>query len=463
MAIRRRLAWTMAALVAVGTVGLTVIPATAEGESGAETSAPRAAKPLSETTSKGLAYLVNQQHADGGWGQGGGWRINTQGGGRVDGGNAQDPSDVGNTCIATLALIRAGHTPGQGAYAKNVERAVEFITKHVDQADDDSLYVTPIRDTQLQQKIGRYVDTFLAALVLSELKGKLPDSDAEGLVLASLEKAIKKIEKNQQANGNFAGNAGWASTLSMCLCSKAINRARQSGVQVAQEALDRDFDGAVAAIESKKMRPKGVAAGRVGSRGGGVVPALSGRPVASARVVLGLAGDAGVDLYSDSSNVGRLQELANTNEERKREAKRLLLDESAPKEAKDKARLVLNDVLKVEKAKASAVNGILGRLDDKGFIAGFGNNGGEEFLSYMNISETLVVDGGEKWNDWDQSITKNLEQAQNQDGSWSGHHCITGRTFCTAAALLTLMADRAPIPESPKADAEKVAVRETSK
>ena len=36
--------------------------------------------------------------------------------------------------------------------------------------------------------------------------------------------------------------------------------------------------------------------------------------------------------------------------------------------------------------------------------------------------------------------------AQNEDGSWSGHHCITGRTFCTAGALLTLMADRAPMP-----------------
>jgi hypothetical protein len=34
--------------------------------------------------------------------------------------------------------------------------------------------------------------------------------------------------------------------------------------------------------------------------------------------------------------------------------------------------------------------------------------------------------------------------AQNADGSWAGHHCITGRTFCTSAALLTLLVDRAP-------------------
>ena len=43
-----------------------------------------------------------------------------------------------------------------------------------------------------------------------------------------------------------------------------------------------------------------------------------------------------------------------------------------------------------------------------------------------------------------------VTKAQNKDGSWAGHHCITGRTFCTATALLTLMADRAPIPEEPE-------------
>ena len=35
-------------------------------------------------------------------------------------------------------------------------------------------------------------------------------------------------------------------------------------------------------------------------------------------------------------------------------------------------------------------------------------------------------------------------KVQNEDGSWTGHHCITGRTFCTAAALLVMMGDRTP-------------------
>src|SRR5262245_50256398 len=80
---------------------------------------PVTAKPLSPAVKKGLEYLVAQQHPNGGWGQGGGWRVGNQGG-RVEGAEVQDPPDVGNTCIAVLALMRAGNTPNNGPYAKNV-------------------------------------------------------------------------------------------------------------------------------------------------------------------------------------------------------------------------------------------------------------------------------------------------------------------------------------------------------
>ena len=53
-------------------------------------------------------------------------------------------------------------------------------------------------------------------------------------------------------------------------------------------------------------------------------------------------------------------------------------------------------------------------------------------------------------------MVKGLEKAQDKEGSWQGHHCITGKTFCTAGALLVLMADRTPFPvEVIKASKEK--------
>ena len=73
-------------------------------------------------------------------------------------------------------------------------------------------------------------------------------------------------------------------------------------------------------------------------------------------------------------------------------------------------------------------------------MQGFGSVGGEEMLSYMMISDTLAEKGGRDFDDWNRKVSTSLSATQNADGSWSGHHCITSRTFTTAAAILTLTA-----------------------
>ncbi len=150
-------------------------------------------------------------------------------------------------------------------------------------------------------------------------------------------------------------------------------------------------------------------------------------------------------LYSTSSNTGALQDSLNTLEAREDELKDKAKNAPTKKE-RDEAQGQLKQLDDGRKAQESARATLVSKLDDPGFVAGFGNNGGEEFLSYMNISESLVVKGGEEWQKWDQSMIANLGRVQNKDGSWTGHHCITGRNFCTAAALLVLTADRAPVP-----------------
>jgi hypothetical protein len=408
-------------------------------------------QPFSKTVEQGLEYLVSQQHASGGWGQGGGWRQNAQHSGRVEGENVNDPPDLGNTCIATLALVRAGNTPEKGKYAQNVAQAVAHICEYIERSDEDSLYATDVRDTQLQSKIGRYVDTFLAGLVLSELKGKMPADGSDKRVLAALEKTVRKIEKNQQDDGNFNGNTGWASVLSQAVCSKFINRAAQAQVAVNEKVLDRDYLGTVATLDrttgkftsapaaSAPLAGESAVSARIDVRS--AVPALSARSAAA-----GAPSDAGVSLYLSASNASRISDLGNTTIVLEQRARLVLADKSASDEAKQKAESDLKRVDEVREAQKVAVRGLAEQLDDKGFIEGFGNNGGEEFLSYMNIGEMLVVQGGNEWEKWNKSISANLGRVQNQDGSWSGQHCITGRTFCTAAALLTLMADRAPVP-----------------
>jgi hypothetical protein len=68
----------------------------------------------------------------------------------------------------------------------------------------------------------------------------------------------------------------------------------------------------------------------------------------------------------------------------------------------------------------------------------FSQAGGEEYLAFHLITETMLQKGGADWKAWFPVVRDRIVDAQNADGSWTGHHCITSRTFCTAAATLVL-------------------------
>jgi hypothetical protein len=299
----------------------------------------------------------------------------------------------------------------------------------------------------------------LTGLVLSELKGKIADGPLAKRSTTALEKTIAKIERNQQKDGTFAGNNGWASVLSQSLCSKALNRAFQSGVAVKEGTLDKDFQIAVAATQPAAT-DVAVSGPMPASVSGTTEVAAAPADLSGVRLSAGYAGgttvsagriasigSAGIDLYALSAGNAVAAENINSNASKVAEARKVLEDEKATDEEKQVAQFSIQRADEMAKNQATAVDAIVKRLDDKQFVAGFGNNGGEEFLSYMNISEALLVKGGEQWEKWDRDVATNLHRVQNSDGSWSGHHCITGRTFCTGTALLALMADRAPLPE----------------
>jgi hypothetical protein len=50
--------------------------------------------------------------------------------------------------------------------------------------------------------------------------------------------------------------------------------------------------------------------------------------------------------------------------------------------------------------------------------------------------------GGKEWREWKTKITRKIVALQNNDGTWAGHHCITGRVAVTSAAILNLSLDR---------------------
>ena len=78
-------------------------------------------------------------------------------------------------------------------------------------------------------------------------------------------------------------------------------------------------------------------------------------------------------------------------------------------------------------------------------MTGFGSIGGEEFFSWLSVSESLRRTGGAEWQKWNSDMKAKLIKLQNEDGTWAGHHCITGRVAVTSAAILLLTADREPV------------------
>jgi hypothetical protein len=78
----------------------------------------------------------------------------------------------------------------------------------------------------------------------------------------------------------------------------------------------------------------------------------------------------------------------------------------------------------------------------------FSQAGGEELLAFHLITETMLQKGGADWKTWFPVVRDKMVAVQNSDGSWTGHHCITSRTFCTAAASLVLTAPNRYLPIS---------------
>jgi hypothetical protein len=370
-------------------------------------------KPLSEATRRGLAWLAKHQLQRGGWGQGDespgmGHSLDDQ----------RDRANVADTSMAVLAFLRAGNTARIGEYQDAVQHGIEYVLGQVEASDDSSLKVTDVTGTRVQMKIGQFADTFAALVMLDEARGAMRDGIANARVDAAIKKIVKKIERNQKDNGGWDGQ-GWAPVLSQALAAKGLNRAAQGGTSVSQVVLDRVEKQAQDATEGKQFAADAAA---------------------------------GVELYSGAAAASTVEESYHTKRGKADAMKAKAAKAGHGKEMQSPDAPTAAEIAHAEadaKASRKAADAsqakLAERLSDPGFVSGFGSNGGEEFLSYLLMSEALLAKGGNEWTKWDAQVTKLATGVQNGDGSWTGHHCITGRTFCTAAALLLLMADRAPV------------------
>ncbi|MGH7151970.1 MAG: hypothetical protein ACREIU_14795, partial [Planctomycetota bacterium] len=300
-----------------------------------------------------------------------------------------DEPDVANTAMAALALFRSGNTPKSGPYRDALARAVEFVRKSVEASKDGDSFVTARRSTQPQGKVGPYVDTFLACQLLAEVDGNMPDEIAQKSVRQALDRCVKKTQACQAGDGSF-NQGGWAPVLGSTFACKALQVAEAKGASVDRDALARAEDYMLG-LHNKED-------GRIDASAG-----------------------AGVVLYSKSAVAYSLSAKPRLSAEGE-------VQFAAPAAAEDRA----------------AVAAAITDLDSADVVRGFGSMGGEEFVSYMMASTSLAGPDGQASTQWNKRIRQDLAKLQNADGSWAGAHCITGRVFCTSAAVLTLVEAAAP-------------------
>ncbi|MBL6445573.1 hypothetical protein JMN32_04590 [Fulvivirga sp. 29W222] len=351
---------------------------------------------------KGLAWMAAAELSNGGWGAGSHY---SQG--------IMDPhavsADPATTAMVGMAFLRTGNTLQHGGYSVQLKHVLEYLLKAVESTTDDQLKITTETNTQIQTKLGSNIDAVLALQFFSNIVSEMEENDPDKVrVQRCMNICADKIQQQQDQDGSFKGS-GWAGVLQSSLANNALESAEYEGADIDETVLERS--------RNYQKNNYDASSGKVNAEKG-----------------------AGVVLYAVSGSVrASAKEARKVREEVDKAVKEGKLESNEPVTAEsltkigyseDEAQKYSTAYHVYESAKETA-------QEDR-VIQGFGNNGGEEFLSYLQTGESLIINQDEDWKKWYNNVSGRLISIQNEDGSWNGHHCITSPVFCTATTLLTL-------------------------
>lgn len=349
---------------------------------------------------RGLNFLIKAQNPNGGWGSGSHSQVSDPRAGQVD---------PATTAMVAMALLRSGTTLNAGEYTSHLKKALGFLLHAIENSEPNSNNITEQTGTQIQTKLGANIDVILTSQFLSNvLSYPINDTELISRIKKCQDICVSKIQRAQDSNGSMSGS-GWAGVLQSSFATNALEAAEEQGANVDQKALDRartfqknNYDAKTGAVNTDM--------------------------------------GAGIVLYSVTGSArASAKEARKTEEEIKKAKDDGRLSENAPVTAeslmeigydKDKAIKYATAYEVYQSAKVQA------QRDD--VMDGFGNNGGEEFMSYLQTGESMIINKDNTWQNWYDNISGRLLKIQNNDGSWNGHHCITSPVFCTATCLLIL-------------------------
>ncbi|MEK7867360.1 MAG: hypothetical protein AAB434_11825 [Planctomycetota bacterium] len=298
----------------------------------------------------------------------------------------QDPDDVSCTSIAALALMAGGNTERGGPDGRAVEavqRAAMFVLARARAARDGAGdMMLGGQQSLIQTKLGYNIHTFFATTFLSQALGMQYLTTEQEEEVRHLLRRMTDRIAKTQEADGSWHRNTFGSLKATCMAWLALRSSSSAGIQV---------DGASMEKTVKFIRSQYVAATRLfGAEGGGYQT-----------------------IYATASSVRVLHGVG---------------------EGKD------DKIVSARKAFFAYVR-------DGGQMGGqFLSVEGEDYLAAAMMTQALSQQGGDEWREWFTWIRKRLIDKQGGDGSWTGTACISGRTFATSCALLTLQAPNRLLP-----------------
>jgi hypothetical protein len=352
--------------------------------------------------SRGLDWIVRAQNQYGGWGAGSHARQEVMDPRAV-------PADPATTSMVAMALLRSGNTLTKGEYSQSLRKALDYLLKAVETSAPDNNTITTETGTQIQTKLGQNIDVILTTQFLTNMTDHVAhDAALKGRVKKALDQCVQKIQRNQESDGSIRG-AGWAGVLQSSLANNALESAQAKGIAVDDKALEKSRDYQKGNYDAKTGESKT-------DMGAGVV------------------------LYSVTGSArASAKEARKVKEEMEKAKKDGRLNPAAPATAENLQRIgfARDEAMKYSTA-YEVYESAKVQSQREDVMDGFGSNGGEEFLSYLQTGESMIINKDNTWQNWYDNISGRLVHIQNNDGSWNGHHCITSPVFCTATCLLIL-------------------------
>jgi hypothetical protein len=351
---------------------------------------------------RGLTWIAQAQNKEGGWGAGSHQRQ-----------DIRDPhavqADPATTAMVAMAILRSGTTLTHGEYKEHLNRALHYLLKAVETSPASSYNITQLTGTQIQSKLGAHIDVVLTSQFLSNILDHTQhDRSLQERVKKNLNTCVAKIQRAQDRDGSMAGD-GWAGVLQSSFAASALEEAQANGADVDREALRKSR-------EFQKNNYNASTGESKTDRGAGIV------------------------LYSVSGSARASAKEARRVQEELEQAKRSgRISQNAPASAENLEKIGFSKDEAIRYATAYEVYQSAKQTAQRDDVLdGFGNNGGEEFLSYLQTGEGMIIGKDQSWKNWYENMSGRLIKIQNNDGSWSGHHCITSPVFCTATCLLIL-------------------------